>query len=72
MVLSALGFALMGALVKIAGARGFPVLEIIAARALISLGISVWDARRKGIDLLGGLDLSNNLKESRVLQDESK
>ena len=40
-------------MVKIAGARGFPVLEIIAARALISLGISVWDARRKGIDLLG-------------------
>ena len=27
---------------------------------------------RKGIDLLGSLDLSNNLKESRVLQDESK
>jgi len=53
MVISALGFALMGALVKLAGARGFPVLEIIAARALISLGISVWDARRKGIDLLG-------------------
>ena len=50
---SALAFALMGACVKFAGARGIPVLEIIAARALISLVLSYGDVRRKGIPALG-------------------
>jgi len=53
MVLSALGFALMAALVKVAGLRGFPVLQIIAARALVSLGISWWDTHRKRISPFG-------------------
>lgn len=53
MILSALGFALMAALVKVAGLRGFTVLQIIAARAFVSLGISWWDTRRKGISPLG-------------------
>ena len=50
---SALAFALMGACVKFAGARGIPVLEIIAARALISLVLVDGDVRRKGIPALG-------------------
>jgi drug/metabolite transporter (DMT)-like permease len=53
MILSALGFALMAALVKVAGLRSFPVLQIIAARAFVSLGISWWDTHRKGISPLG-------------------
>jgi len=53
MILSALGFALMGVCVKAAGLRGIPVLEIIAARALVSCCISYLDVRRKRINLWG-------------------
>jgi len=53
MVLSALGFALMGACVKVLGARNFPVLEIIAFRAAISLVLSLTFVLRKGIPILG-------------------
>ena len=53
MILSALGFALMGACVKLVSARGIPVLEIVAARALISAVISYADVKRKGISLWG-------------------
>lgn len=53
MLLSALAFALMGASVKFAGQLGIPVLEIIAARALVSLVLSYGDVRRKGIPLFG-------------------
>ncbi len=53
MILSALGFALMGACVKLVSVRGIPVLEIVAARALISALISYLDVKRKGIALWG-------------------
>jgi drug/metabolite transporter (DMT)-like permease len=53
MVLSALGFALMGACVKVLGTRNFPVLQIIAFRAAISLAISLAVVLRKGIPVLG-------------------
>ncbi|MFT6386962.1 MAG: drug/metabolite transporter (DMT)-like permease [Cellvibrionaceae bacterium] len=53
MILSALGFALMGACVKLVSTRGIPVLEIVAARALISAVISYVDVKRKGISLWG-------------------
>ncbi|MFT5419876.1 MAG: drug/metabolite transporter (DMT)-like permease [Candidatus Endobugula sp.] len=53
MVMSALGFALMGVFVKVAYAQGIPVLEIVAARALVSALLSYADVRRKGIPLLG-------------------
>lgn len=53
MLLSAFAFALMGACVKIAGAQGIPVLEIIAARASVSLVLSYGDVKRKGIPLFG-------------------
>ena len=53
MIMSALGFALMGACVKIAYQQGIPVLEIVAARALVSAVLSYIDIRRKGIRLLG-------------------
>lgn len=53
MVLSALGFALMGACVKVLGSRGFPVVEIIAFRAAISLVLSLAVVLRKGIPILG-------------------
>lgn len=53
MVLSALGFASMGALVKLCSAEGIPVMEIVAARAFVSLVLSVMDIKRKRISLLG-------------------
>ncbi len=53
MILSALGFAMMGVFVKIAYSHGIPVLEIVAARALVSGVISYIDVKRKGISLWG-------------------
>lgn len=53
MVLSALCFALMGACVKASSQRGIPVLEILAARALISSVLSYIDIRRKRISPWG-------------------
>jgi drug/metabolite transporter (DMT)-like permease len=53
MLVSAFAFALMGVCVKLAGARGIPVLEIIAARALISLVLSYGDVKRKRISPFG-------------------
>ncbi len=53
MMLSALGFALMAACVKLAANSGIPVLEIVAARALVSLVLSYLDIKRKGIGLWG-------------------
>lgn len=53
MLASALAFAFMGMCVKIAGHQGIPVLEIIAARALVSLVLSYGDVRRKNIPLFG-------------------
>ena len=53
MVLSTLGFALMGMFVKLSSARGIPVLEIVAARSLVSAVISFLDVKRKGIALFG-------------------
>lgn len=53
MILSAFGFSLMAVCVKLASGQGMPVLEIVAARALVSLVLSYIDVRRKGISLLG-------------------
>ena len=53
MLLSALGFALMAACVKAVSDYGIPVLEIVAARALVSLALSYLDVRRKGISIWG-------------------
>lgn len=53
MLLSALAFALMGMCVKLAGQQGIPVLEIIAARALVSVVLSVVAVRRKRVSLFG-------------------
>ncbi len=53
MLLSALGFALMAACVKAVSGYGIPVLEIVAARALVSLVISYLDVKRKRISLWG-------------------
>jgi drug/metabolite transporter (DMT)-like permease len=54
MLLSALGFALMAACVKIANtAYGIPVLEIVAARAIVSAIISYADVKRKRISVWG-------------------
>ncbi len=53
MLLSALGFAIMGALVKVAGAAGVPLLQIIFVRALISLLLSLGDTWRLGLNPLG-------------------
>ena len=53
MILSAFGFSIMAVCVKLASQQGIPVLEIVAARALVSLALSYVDVRRKGIALLG-------------------
>ena len=63
-LMSAFGFSLMAVCVKFASVRGIPVLEIVAARALVSLGLSVMDVKRKGISLIGhrrGLLLSRGV-----------
>ena len=53
MLLSALSFAIMGALVKVAGAQGLPLLQIIFFRALVSACISMVEIRRAGVHPLG-------------------
>lgn len=53
MVLSALGFALMGACVKEVSTYGIPVLEIVAARAIVSLVLSYLVVQRKNISIWG-------------------
>jgi drug/metabolite transporter (DMT)-like permease len=53
MLLSALGFAIMAMFVKIAGRQGIPVLEIITARAAVSLVLSYIHVKRKRVALFG-------------------
>ncbi len=53
MLLSALGFALMAVCVKQVSGYGIPVLEIVAARAAVSLLISYLDIRRKRLSPWG-------------------
>lgn len=53
MLISALGFALMAACVKEVSGLGIPVLEIVAARAIVSGIISYVDIKRKKISLWG-------------------
>lgn len=53
MLFSALCFALMSACVKLVSQHGIPILEIVAARAFISLVISYVDIRRKGLSVWG-------------------
>ena len=47
MVMSAFGFSIMAVCVKLSSEQGIPVLEIVAARALVSLVLSMVDVRRK-------------------------
>jgi len=53
MVLSAFSFSIMALFVKLVGDKGIPVLEIVAARSLVSLVISYMGIRHEGIALLG-------------------
>lgn len=53
MLISALGFALMAACVKEVSGLGIPVLEIVAARAIVSGIISYADIKRKNISMWG-------------------
>ena len=53
MMISALSFALMAALVKEAGQLGIPLLQIIFVRAVISVVLSLADIRRAGVHPLG-------------------
>ena len=53
MLISALGFALMAALVKEAGQLGIPLLQIIFLRALISVVLSLVHIHRAGVHPLG-------------------
>lgn len=52
-LLSAAGFALMSACVKTVAGYGIPVLEIIAARAAVSLLLSYADVKRKRLSVWG-------------------
>ncbi|MEO0538857.1 MAG: DMT family transporter [Cyanobacteria bacterium P01_A01_bin.123] len=52
-LLSALGFAMMSACVKTVAGYGIPVLEIIAARASVSLLLSYLDVKRKRLSVWG-------------------
>lgn len=53
MLLSALGFALMTTCVKLVAIQGIPLLEIVAARSLVSLFLSYFDVRRKRLSVWG-------------------
>jgi len=53
MLLSAAGFAFMAVCVKLVSTYGIPVLEIIAARAFVSLFISYVDIKRKKLSVWG-------------------
>ena len=53
MLFSAFGFALMAVCVKAVSGMGIPVLEIVAARALVSLAISYLDVKRKRLSVWG-------------------
>ena len=53
MLLSGFGFALMAVFVKLASAEGLPLLEIVAARAFVSLILSYADIRRKRLHMFG-------------------
>lgn len=53
MLLSAMGFALMSACVKEVSNLGIPVLEIVAARAIVSLFLSYIDIKRKKLAVWG-------------------
>lgn len=53
MLLSALGFSLMSACVKEVSGLGIPVLEIVAARAIVSLMLSYVDIKRKNLSVWG-------------------
>jgi len=53
MLISALAFALMSALVKEAGQLGIPLLQIIFVRAVISVLLSLADILRAGVHPLG-------------------
>ena len=57
MLLSAFGFSIMAACVKLSSQRGIPVLEIVAARALVSLVLSFLDVKRKSLYLWGNQKL---------------
>lgn len=53
MIMSAMGFALMAACVKSVSLAGIPVLEIVAARAIVSAIMSYFDVKRKKISIWG-------------------
>ena len=53
MLISAFGFALMAACVKTASHYSIPVLEIVAARAAVSVILSYADVKRKNISIWG-------------------
>lgn len=53
MLLSAFAFAVMGALVKVAGTLAIPILQIIFVRAVISVALCLFDIRRAHVHPLG-------------------
>ena len=53
MVLSALAFSVMAVFVKAVGQQGIPVLEIVAARSVVSLVMSYITLKRCGVPPLG-------------------
>ncbi len=52
-MISALGFAALSVCVKLVSFKGIPLFEIVAARALISVGLSYWVIKRKKLSVWG-------------------
>jgi drug/metabolite transporter (DMT)-like permease len=53
MTVSAFGFAVMGMCVKLGDSYGFPIMQMMAARAFIAFLLSYWDVRRKKLSPWG-------------------
>jgi len=53
MMMSAMGFSLMSLCVKLAANAGIPLMEILAARSLVSIVLCLWLLQGTGINLLG-------------------
>lgn len=53
MILSAFAFSVMALFVKLVGERGIPVLEIVAARSVISLVMSYVMLKKEGVPIFG-------------------
>ena len=57
MTVSAFGFAVMGMCVKLGDTYGFPIMQMMLARATIAFSLSYWDVRRQNLSPWGNNQL---------------